>query len=219
MNNLTNEEKVLKYYFANVKLKELVRTGWINWKVSRDRLESVAEHIYGTEQLAIAMIKVYNYDIDYQKLVCMLTIHEIGEIVIGDIAFGSSVTPEEKKEREFAAVKEIVDYIGFDEILDLYIEFEERKTKEARFARWIDKLECDLMSKYYDEPGAVDLNDQSDNESAQVPIVQKYLSDKMSWSDMWMKIGQDIYGYDENFMSVSKYAMENGISRFKRYNK
>ena len=70
-----------------------------------------------------------------------------------------------------------------------------------------------------DEPGAVDLNNQSDNESAQVPIVQKYLSDKMSWSDMWMKIGQDIYGYDENFMSVSKYAMDNGISRFKRNNK
>ena len=45
LNRLTNEEKVLKYYFANVKLKELVRTGWINWKVSRDRLESVAEHI------------------------------------------------------------------------------------------------------------------------------------------------------------------------------
>ena len=43
------------------------RTGWKTWNVKRDRLESVAEHVYGVQMLAIAMKSEYSYDIDINK--------------------------------------------------------------------------------------------------------------------------------------------------------
>lgn len=36
------EERVLNYYVLCNKLKDVIRTGWKNWNVKRDRLESVA---------------------------------------------------------------------------------------------------------------------------------------------------------------------------------
>ena len=31
----------------NLELKNVIRTGWVDWKVNRDRVESIAEHIFG----------------------------------------------------------------------------------------------------------------------------------------------------------------------------
>ena len=58
------EERVLNYYVLCNKLKDVIRTGWKTWNVKRDRLESVAEHVYGVQMLAIAMKSEYSYDID-----------------------------------------------------------------------------------------------------------------------------------------------------------
>ena len=44
-------------------------------------------------------------------------------------------------------------------------------------------------------------------------LVKKLLDDGYSWEDMWMKFGQTVYGYDENFMAVSNYALNNGLIR------
>ena len=48
-------QKVIEYYMLCNKLKNLIRTGWMDWHVNKERLESVAEHIYSTQMLAIAM--------------------------------------------------------------------------------------------------------------------------------------------------------------------
>ncbi len=40
-------EKVVKFYALCNRLKNVVRSGWKVWHVKRERLESVAEHVYG----------------------------------------------------------------------------------------------------------------------------------------------------------------------------
>ena len=100
-----------------------------------------------------------------------------------------------------------------DEIINLITEFDERKTKEARFAFYCDKLECDLQAKLYDEEGCVDLNNQEGNKTFYNKEVQRLLSEKNNWSDMWLRFSQGRYNYDENFTSVSNYAKENSIKR------
>ena len=72
-------ERVIEYYVICNRLKTLIRTGWKNWQVQGDRLESVAEHIYGTQMLAIAMYSEYGYDLDLKKVILMLAIHELEE--------------------------------------------------------------------------------------------------------------------------------------------
>ena len=96
----------------------------------------------------------------------------------------------------------------------MVIEFDERKTKEADFAYHCDKLECDLQCKLYDEEKTVDLNKQWQNPMFSDSNVQRLLKSKKNWSEMLLTFGQNSYNYDENFTSISNYAMNNNISRF-----
>lgn len=46
-------KETMKFYKLCTKLKDTIRKGPIVWNAKRDRIESVAEHIYGTQMLAI----------------------------------------------------------------------------------------------------------------------------------------------------------------------
>ena len=210
---MSKEENVIKYYVMCNKLKNVIRTGWKNWNVERERVESVAEHIFGVQMLAIAMKSEYEYDIDIMKVIFMLAVHELGEIVIGDLTM-FEISKEEKAKREKEAVHEILcGLLDGKEIENLFTEFDSHSTKEAMFAYQCDKLECDLQSKLYDEEGCVDLNKQEGNDLLENKLVKKLLSEEKSWSGMWLRFGQTVYPYDDNFKDVSKYALNNNISK------
>ena len=208
---MSKEENVIKYYVMCNKLKNVIRTGWKTWNVERERVESVAEHIFGVQMLAIAMKSEYEYDIDIMKVIFMLAVHELGEIVIGDLTM-FEISKEEKAKREKEAVHKILcGLLDGKEIENLFKEFDSHSTKEAMFAYQCDKLECDLQSKLYDEEGCVDLNKQESNDLLENELVKKLLSEEKSWSGMWLRFGQTVYPYDDNFKNVSKYALNNNI--------
>ena len=208
---MSKEENVIKYYVMCNKLKNVIRTGWKTWNVERERVESVAEHIFGVQMIAIAMKSEYEYDIDIMKVVFMLAVHELGEIVIGDLTM-FEISKEEKAKREKEAVHKILcGLLDGKEIENLFKEFDSHSTKEAMFAYQCDKLECDLQSKLYDEEGCVDLNKQESNDLLENELVKKLLSEEKSWSRMWLRFGQTVYPYDDNFKNVSKYALNNNI--------
>ena len=212
---MTKEENVINYYVICNKLKNIIRTGWKDWNVKKERLESVAEHIFGTQMLAIAMNSEYQYDIDIMKVIFMLAIHELGETIIGDLT-QFQISKDEKIKIEHDAVKEILsNLLEKKQIEELFLEFDSHKTKEAMFAYQCDKLECDLQSKLYDEEGCVDLNHQENNKTMNNKLVKQLLQEKNSWSEMWLKFGQSIYPYDDNFIAVSNYALNNNIKKLK----
>ena len=214
---MSKERNVIEFYVLCDRLKNTLRTGWKDWHVSSDRVESIAEHIYGVQMLAIAMKYEYNYDIDIYKVIIMLAIHEIGETIIGDLTI-FDISREEKKKKEREAVhKLLTNFASKDVIEKLFLEFEERKTKEALFAHWCDKLECALQCKLYDERGLVDLNNQEDNKSFHDEQIQRLLKDNNnSWSTMWLKLWKEKCNYDENFNVITDYAINNEISENKK---
>ena len=212
---MAKEENVINYYVICNKLKNIIRTGWKDWNVKKERLESVAEHIFGTQMLAIAMNSEYQYDVDIMKVIFMLAIHELGETIIGDLT-QFQISKDEKIKIEHDAVKEILsNLLEEKQIEELFLEFDSHKTKEAMFAYQCDKLECDLQSKLYDEEGCVDLNHQENNKTMDNKLVKQLLQEKNSWSEMWLKFGQSIYPYDDNFIAVSNYALNNNIKKLK----
>jgi len=209
---MTREENVVRYYVLCNKLKNVIRTGWKDWNVKRDRLESVAEHIFSVQMLAIAMKSEFKYDVDIMKVVMMLAVHELEEILIGDLT-QFQISKEEKKIIGHEAVEKVLEgLVDKKQIMDLILEFDERNTKEALFAHYCDKLECDLQSRLYDEENCVDLSKQDGNKTMNDSRVQELLKRGMSWSEMWLTFGQKNYNYDDNFMAVSNYAMKNNIS-------
>ncbi len=205
------EEQVIKYYVLCNRLKNVIRTGWLDWHVSRNRVESIAEHIYGVQQLAISMKYTYNYDVDLYKVIMMLAIHESEEIFIGDLT-EFQISKEEKNKIGHEAIKKLFNNIlDANELESLILEFDERKTKEAFFAYQCDKLECDIQAKLYDEENCVRLDNQKDNASFHNPNVKELLDKNMSWGEMWLEFGRERYPYDENFRNVSKYVEKNKI--------
>lgn len=210
-----NAKNVVDYYILCNKLKYIIRTGWKDWGVQKERLESVAEHVYGVQMLAIAMASEYHYDIDLAKTIMMLAVHELGEIKIGDLT-QFQISKEEKAKIEYEAVKEVVGcLLDKEKIIDLFLEFEAKNTKESRFAYYCDKLECDLQAKLYGENGCVDLDKQSANKTATNQTVKKLLSEGKSFEEMWILFGQQVYNYDENFKEVSNYALTHKIGEAK----
>ena len=215
------EQNIVNFYVTCLKLKNIIRTGWLNWHVKPDtgRLESVAEHIYGTQMLALAIYseyKEYYQDLDIMKIIYMLAIHEIGEASIGDLT-QFQITKDEKKKIELDAVHKTLAGLNDGEYIEtLWLDFDNHSSKEAWFAYLVDKLECDIQSKLYNENGVIDLTNQEDNISYYNELVQKllkgYENDPYAWSKMWLSFGQEKYNYDQPFIDISNYVINNEIS-------
>lgn len=208
---MNKEENVINFYILCNKLKNIIRTGWKEWHISKERLESVAEHVYGVQMLALAMYSEYKYDIDIKKVIMMLSVHELEEIVIGDLTLFDT-TKEEKQKMGHQAVKEILKPLANkNQIQELILEFDEGKTKEAQFAFYCDKLEADLQAKIYDEENYVDLNNQDNNIAMKSKEVVELLDKGNSFGKMWSIFSQNRYNYDNNFQKVSEYTLNNKI--------
>ena len=196
---------VVELYNLCITLKDKVRTGWIDWNVKRERVESVAEHIYGTLMLAIFMKSQFpKYDdIDIFKVMYMLAIHELGEIIIGDLT-PFQISKEEKEIIEHKAVHDILEpLIVKEQIEQIFLEFDAHETKEAKFAYQCDKLECDMQSKAYDLEGCVDLKNQQNNPTIENDAVRKLLDQEKNWSDMWIEHSKLKNNYDACFLAVA----------------
>ena len=209
---MEKEKRVINYYVICNKLKDVVRTGWKHWNVQRERVESVAEHIFWVQMLAIAMKSEYQYDIDILKVIFMIAIHELWESIIWDLT-QFWISQAEKKKIEHEAVHKILSgLIDWDKIEKLFTEFDEHKTKESLFAFHCDKLECDLQCKLYDEKNWVILDKEKYTKNVQDKEILKLFKQNNTWSGMWIKFSQMKYNYDENFMAVSNYALKHKIS-------
>ncbi len=204
-------ETTLKYYTLCTKLKDTIRTGPIVWNALRHRIESVAEHIYGVQMLAIGIYYQFGYMFDLGKVLYMLAVHELEEIEIGDLAF-FQITEENKRIEGRKATDYILkDILGKEEIAKLLEEYNARETEEAKFAYHCDKLECNLQMKLYDQEGCFDLERQSNNPILANPEVKKVLEAEKSISNAWIEFDRKKYRDDDNFMAIVDYLKEHDL--------
>ena len=169
-------EKILKYYMLTNKLKDTVRTGWKYWNVKKSRRESVAEHIYGTCMLAIAIWSETLPTVNLAEVLMTLAVHETEEIIIGDLTpFDADYKTKKVKGEE--AVKQIFSGMMAEKVFVTLIKnFDEQSTEEAKFAYKVDKLECDIQAKIYDEQKFLKF-ENANEKIKKYPLIKK-LSEK-----------------------------------------
>ena len=206
-------ESTMRFYLLATQLKYKIRSGWDekHWNVSKERLESIAEHVYGTCILALSIDSEFKTHLDIDKVVKMLVLHELGEVVIGDITPFDNVTPEEKMKTEHEAIKEVLgNLIKRDEYFALLLEFEERKTKEAIFAYHCDKLEADIQAKFYQDMGCQKpLDKQENNIVFNSKKVRQMVQDGAKTAfDIWYEWDKSLYEDDEKFAALLDYIKE-----------
>ena len=202
---------IMSFYALCSKLKDTIRKGPLTWNANRKRIESVAEHIYGVQMLAISIYYQFGYKLDLNKVIYMLAIHELEEIEIGDLAFYET-TKEDKLEKGKNATDLILkDLVGKEEISKLWDEYNERKTDEAIFAYHCDKLECDVQMKLYDQEGCFDLNNQPNNPIIDLPSVKKVLDSENSISNAWIEFDRSKFEDDPVFIEIINWLKDNNI--------
>lgn len=204
-------EIAIKYYKLCTKLKDTIRTGPIVWNAKRERIESVAEHIYGVQMLALSIYYQFEYKLDIMKVIYMLAVHELEEIQIGDLVFFETSREEKLIKGKEATEYILKDFLGKDEISALLDEYNERKTEEAKFAYHCDKLECDIQMKLYDQEGCFDLNNQPNNPIINDPSVRKVLDSEKNISNAWIEFDRSKYEEDKNFIEIIEYLKKNEI--------
>jgi len=134
------------------KSKKLLRSGWINEKIKDP--ESVAEHSFRVSVLA--MVISDSLGLDKEKLIKMALIHDLGEVITGDIVWSSGNIIDIKKRTE----KEKMEKLGLerifkilensDEYKKIFEEMIERSSEEAKIFWQIDKLEMAMQALEYE---------------------------------------------------------------------
>jgi putative hydrolase of HD superfamily len=143
--------KYLSFLSEIGKLKDIERTGWKIYKVKNP--ESVADHSHRTAIMAMLYSKSLGLDED--KCVKMAIVHDLEEVYTGDIATRAdeknqtvnNVKKEKIEENAFNRLMKLLD--DKKEITELWQEYHECKTPEAKWVNDLDKIEMVLQALDY----------------------------------------------------------------------
>ncbi|MDQ0352284.1 putative hydrolase of HD superfamily [Alkalibacillus filiformis] len=141
-------KNVLEVIHLAEKLKGEMRHSWL----SNGRRESVAEHTWRLSLMAILIEPFLERKVNMLKLLKMITIHDLVEIEAGDIPAFDTLTNEEvkaaKAHQEQKAIESFRTKLNHklgEEVEQLWYEFEEKETYEAKVANALDKLEAQIQ--------------------------------------------------------------------------
>lgn len=140
MNQASKLEATLNLVKELDKLKQVIRR---NYLLDGSRSENTAEHSWHAALSALLLQEFANEAIDINKVVRMLLIHDVVEIEAGDTYLYDTAAEVGQAERELAAAHNIFSMLPGeegDQYLQLWLEFEERETPEAKFAKAIDRF-------------------------------------------------------------------------------
>ncbi|MBM7869697.1 putative hydrolase of HD superfamily [Clostridium pascui] len=133
--------KQIQFIVEIDKLKHIFRQ---NIVTGTTRNENDAEHSW---HLAIMAMMLYEYSkvpVDVLQVIKMVVIHDLVEIYAGDTYCYDEKGYEDKAEREERAAERLFGMLPGDqseEVWNLWREFEELKTSEAKFAACLDRVQ------------------------------------------------------------------------------
>lgn len=109
-----------------------------------NRPENDAEHSWHLAMMVLVLAEHSNETLDIVKTLKMVLIHDIVEIDAGDTFIYDAVKAHSNTEEERLAAERIFGLLPpgqAEEFIAVWEEFEAGKTKEARFARSVDRLQ------------------------------------------------------------------------------
>ena len=159
-------------------LKTTPRTGWVLQKAG-PRIESVADHSWRISLMAMvasspSISSSTTRQYDTNRCIKMALVHDLAEATVGDITPHCGVSDTTKHELELRAITEMTQKLTLglpstvddvssslsssnngvgNEILELWKEYEEGLTDNAKLVKDMDKLEMILQALEYENDG------------------------------------------------------------------
>lgn len=155
MKNATKRlQQQIEFILEIDKLKQVMRRTQL---LDKSRTENDAEHSWHLAMLAMVLAEYADPEVNINRVISMLLIHDLVEIDAGDtFLYDESFTASLKAERELNAAERIYNLLPEDiklKLMNLWKEFEERKTADAKFAAGLDRLQP-LLHNYFTGGGA-----------------------------------------------------------------
>ena len=126
-----------------LQLKDIARTGWVRAGVENP--ESVAAHSWGMAGLALRLCPDH---LDLSRVLAMCLVHDVAEIVVGDLTPHDAIKRKEKHDLERAGMLKIA-----PQWVALFDEYEQGVSEEAQFVKNMDKLDMGLQALHYHHQG------------------------------------------------------------------
>lgn len=186
-------EKIINFYLMASRLKDELRTGWLDVEINKDRIESVAEHVYGCFVLGLAIISEYKLELDVNKVFRMIIISELRKLHLSN------------NQKEQDIVKQVSSLLSEKEELEkIYNEFRENKTKEAMFVNKLCKIESDFQAKIYDLNGEFNFAKALEDINNYPGELREEIKPQVrNASDGWILYNRQFYHDDLIFGSLS----------------
>lgn len=163
----------MKLWKTLYELKTLPRTGWVDRGIPANEAESVADHSFFT--MLIAWVVAHDDEsIDANRVLQLALIHDVAESIAGDIPpYDPQDIPDDADARttffsvrlnrspENKARKDAIESAAAEQIMamlphsirsiwqELWHEYEQQESPEARLVKQVDRLEAFIQSRLY----------------------------------------------------------------------
>ncbi|KAG9252664.1 HD domain-containing protein [Emericellopsis atlantica] len=203
-----DSKSALSFLHMLERLKTTKREGWRRFGIQRG--ESISDHMYRMSLISMFAPVSLRPKLDLYKCMRMCLIHDMAELLVGDITPVDGVPKPEKNRREAATMDYLTKNllrgvpggpdVG-DEIRSIWQEYEDSQTLDSHFVHDVDKIELLLQMVEYEKKGdgKLDLGEFA------------YVSRKMTLPEMqtW---GEEIIREREEFWgSVNHIHGEKGV--------
>jgi putative hydrolases of HD superfamily len=159
-NNSGNLEKIFNFLHKIENLKSTYRYN----KTSTGEKESSADHSWRLALTTFIIADELKLKLDINKSIKIALVHDLAEALTGDIdailIAEGKVSAEDKNRQELKAIENLKETLPENignEISNLWQEYEDGKTQEAKFVKALDKIEtltqlAESGYKIYDKP-------------------------------------------------------------------
>ncbi|KAG5988715.1 hypothetical protein E4U43_004655 [Claviceps pusilla] len=163
----SSSQSPLAFFHALERLKTTKREGWRRFGIERG--ESISDHMYRMSIISMFAPASLAARLDLHKCMKMCLIHDMAELLVGDITPVDGVPKPEKSRRESLTMDFLTkrlfgnkdDAAVGQEIRDVWTEYEEGKTLDSHYVHDIDKMELLLQMMEYERraEGTLDLHE------------------------------------------------------------
>jgi putative hydrolase of HD superfamily len=135
-----------------LRLKELDRAGWLRVGIAHP--ESVAGHSWGLTWLVLVLCPD---DLDRERALSIAVVHDLPEILAGDITPHDDISTEEKHRLEAAAADRL--FADSPRLRALWQEYADHATSESKLVHQLDKLDMALQAVRYRQRDGTDTDE------------------------------------------------------------
>ena len=168
-------------------LGDMERSGPLLWHVNRERLEDIKDHVFDI----IAMDKILEpympVHINHERIIDLALVHDLEEVLTGDITGFEGVSKEEKDRVNQIAIDYLVENFGrLLPFKKLFYEFENNTTIEAKICHIFDKVQSILPFAKYDQEQLIAMDNPLIIESLRkLPLIENGRKEGKTLSELF----------------------------------